>query len=82
MATITKLPSVAYRVQIRRKSRYASETFLRRDDACRWARQAETPGRSGPRTDQVVRGAPLDLSIAFAASSFFLTSFSFGGGLV
>ena len=30
------------RVQIRRKGRYASETFLRRDDAHRWARQAET----------------------------------------
>jgi len=29
-------------VQIRRKGRYASETFLRRDDAHRWARQAET----------------------------------------
>lgn len=42
MASITKLPSGAYRVQIRRKGRYASETFLRRDDAHRWARQAET----------------------------------------
>ena len=42
MASITKLPSGAYRVQIRRKGRYASETFLLRDDAHRWARQAET----------------------------------------
>ena len=42
MATITKLPSGAWRVQIRRKGRYASETFLRRDDAHRWACQAET----------------------------------------
>jgi len=42
MASITKLPSGAYRVQIRRKGRYASETFLRRDDAHRWARSAET----------------------------------------
>ena len=42
MASITKLPSGAYRVQIRRKGRYASETFLRRDDAQKWARQAET----------------------------------------
>ena len=42
MASIIKLPSGAYRVQIRRKGRYASETFLRRDDAHRWARQAET----------------------------------------
>ena len=42
MALITRLPSGAYRVQIRRKGRYASETFLRRDDAHKWARQAET----------------------------------------
>jgi len=42
MASITKLPSGAYRAQIRRKGRYASETFLRRDDAQKWARQAET----------------------------------------
>jgi len=42
MATINKLPSGGYRVQIRRKGRYASETFHRRDDAYKWARQAET----------------------------------------
>ena len=42
MASITKLPSGAYRVQVRRKGRYASETFLRHDDAQRWARQAES----------------------------------------
>lgn len=56
MATITKLPSGAYRVQIRRKSRYASETFLRRDGAYRWARQAET------RVDQGL--APTRSSVA------------------
>ena len=33
MASITKLLSGAYRVQIRRKDRYASETFLCSDDA-------------------------------------------------
>ena len=42
MASITKLPSGTYRVQIRRKGRYASETFRRREDAQRWARQTET----------------------------------------
>lgn len=42
MASITKPPSGSYRVQIRRKGRYASETFLRRDDTHRWACQAET----------------------------------------
>ena len=56
MASNTKLPSGAYRVQIRRKGRYASETFLRRDDAHRWARQAET------RVDQGL--APNKLSVS------------------
>ena len=42
MASITKRPSVRYRVQIKRKGLYTSETFLRRDDAQKWARQAET----------------------------------------
>jgi len=42
MASITKLPSGAYRVQVRRKGRYASETFLRREDAYLRARQCET----------------------------------------
>lgn len=57
MATISKLPSGAYRVQIRRKGRYASETFLRRDDAHRWARQAEARVDNGlaPNTSSVSR---------------------------
>ena len=57
MASITKLPSGAYRVQIRRKGRYASETFLRRDDAHRWARQAETRVDQGlaPNTSSIAR---------------------------
>jgi hypothetical protein len=42
MAIISKLPSGGYRVQIRRKSRYARETFDHRDDAHKWALQAET----------------------------------------
>jgi hypothetical protein len=42
MATISKLPSGGYRVQIRRKGRYASETLHRSSDAHKWARQAET----------------------------------------
>ncbi len=41
MATFTKLPSGSWRVQIRRKGRYVSETFLRRDDARIWAVDAE-----------------------------------------
>ena len=69
MASITKLPSGAYRVQIRRKGRYASETFLRRDDAHRWARQAETPVDQGlaPNKSSVSRlqtfGDLIDLHI-------------------
>ena len=41
MATFTKLASGSWRVQVRRKGRYVSETFLRRDDARRWALDAE-----------------------------------------
>ncbi|MBN9466650.1 site-specific integrase [Brevundimonas sp.] len=41
MATYTKLPSGSWRVQVRRKGRYISETFLKRDDARRWATEAE-----------------------------------------
>ncbi|HRO14585.1 MAG TPA: site-specific integrase [Paracoccus sp. (in: a-proteobacteria)] len=41
MATITKLPSGTWRVQVRRKGKYASETFLRRGDGEAWARAVE-----------------------------------------
>lgn len=41
MPTIAKLPSSSWRAQVRRKGRYVSETFLRRDDAIRWSRVAE-----------------------------------------
>lgn len=70
MATINKLPSGAYRVQIRRKGRYASETFLRREDAHRWARQAETRVDQGlaPNKSSVARlvtfGDLVDLHVA------------------
>lgn len=70
MASISKLPSGAYRVQVRRKGRYASETFLRRDDAHRWARQAETRVDQGlaPNKSSIGRlkcfGDLVDLHIA------------------
>lgn len=41
MATITKLSSGSWRVQVRRKGKYANETFLRRGDAETWAREVE-----------------------------------------
>ena len=41
MATLTKLPSGSWRAQARRKGRYVSHTFVRREDAGRWARQLE-----------------------------------------
>ncbi|WP_232463916.1 hypothetical protein [Brevundimonas diminuta] len=55
MATYSKLPSGTWRAQARRKGRYISQTFLKRDDARRWATEAEgridrgevpTPSRS------------------------------------
>src|SRR3546814_14381661 len=41
MATITRLKSGHWRVQVRRKQSYASETFLRREDGRRWATATE-----------------------------------------
>ncbi len=41
MATITQLPSGHWRVQVRRKQSYASETFLRHEDARKWATATE-----------------------------------------
>ncbi|ANB18788.1 site-specific integrase [Dokdonella koreensis] len=41
MATITQLPSGRWRVQVRRKQSYASETFLRHEDARKWATATE-----------------------------------------
>lgn len=40
-AAFTKLSFGSWRIQVRRKGRYASETFLRRHDARRWATEAE-----------------------------------------
>jgi hypothetical protein len=42
LATLTKLRSGSWRAQVRRKGRYISETFHRREDARRWATAAET----------------------------------------
>ena len=41
MASIRQLPSGHWRVQVRRKGKFASETFLRRDHAREWANEAE-----------------------------------------
>ncbi len=41
MAVFSKLKSGSWRVQVRRKGRYVGETFLRRDDARRWALDVE-----------------------------------------
>ena len=41
MATFTRVKSGSWRAQVWRKGRYAAETFLRRDDARRWATETE-----------------------------------------
>lgn len=41
MASFTQLPSGNWRVQVRRKNRYVSETFRRRKDAEDWALDME-----------------------------------------
>ena len=55
MASYTKLPSGSWRVQVRHKGRYVSESFQRREDARRWAtdidreRVIHHPPSAGPR---------------------------------
>ncbi len=69
MATFTKLTSGSWRVQIRRKGRYVSETFLRKDDARRWALEAECQVDRGetPTASRIARmktfGDLIDLHI-------------------
>ncbi len=41
MAAFSKLKSGSWRAQVRRKGRYVGETFLRLDDAKRWALDVE-----------------------------------------
>ena len=41
MATIRKIPSGKWRVQVRRKGQYVSETFLRKQEADEWALMME-----------------------------------------
>ncbi|NYZ16946.1 tyrosine-type recombinase/integrase [Azospirillum sp. RWY-5-1] len=57
MASFTKLPSGSWRVQVRRKGRYVSETFLRREDARQWAVEAERQIDRGeaPRDSRTAR---------------------------
>jgi integrase len=55
MATISKLPSGTWRVQVRRKGKYASDTFLRRGDGEAWARAIEL---------KIDRGEPIQCELA------------------
>jgi integrase len=70
MATFTKLDSGSWRVQVRRKGRYVSETFLRREDARQWATNAERQVDRGesPASSRIARlstfGELIDLHIA------------------
>lgn len=57
MATISKLPSGSWRVQVRRKGHYISESFLRRGDAELWARTIE---------GKIDRGEPIHTRVATA----------------
>jgi integrase len=57
MATFTHLPSGRWRVQVRRKQLYASETFLRREDARQWATATE---RRIDRGEAPVKRATID----------------------
>lgn len=69
MATFTKLSSGSWRVQIGRKGRCASETFLRRDDARRRAIEAgrQVDRGEAPNESRIARlttfGELIDLHI-------------------
>lgn len=70
MATFTKLSSGSWRAQVRRKGRYISETFLRREDARQWATDVERQVDRGgtPQPSRIARlntfGDLIDLHIA------------------
>jgi integrase len=70
MATFTKLSSGSWRAQVRRKGRYISETFLRREDARQWATDTEREIDRGatPQPSRIARlntfGDLIDLHIA------------------
>lgn len=57
MATYARLGSGSWRVQVRRKGRYVSETFLRREDARKWATDAERQVDRGetPTSSKIAR---------------------------
>ncbi len=70
LATIRRLPSGNWRVQVRRKGRYVSETFRRHKDAEEWALDAErridrdeTP-TSRARTDPTTFGHLVELHLS------------------
>ena len=65
MASITKLPSDAYRVEIILKGRYASEMYLRCPAVHRWTRQAETRVDQGLAPNDSSASRPLATSSTF-----------------
>lgn len=70
MASIQKQKCGSWRVQVRRKGRYASETFLRHEDAKAWALDAERTIDQGgtPRSSRAARlrtfGDLIDLHVS------------------
>jgi hypothetical protein len=64
LASIQKLPSGNWRVLIRRKGQYVSETFIRRKDAEMWARRVE-----GAQDFQAMDIDPRPRDVAWGAGS-------------
>jgi hypothetical protein len=56
MASFTKLASGSWRVQVRHKGRYVSESFQRREDARRWATDMVEVAPCDGRVEAGVRG--------------------------
>ena len=60
VATITRLKSGSWRVQVRRKGKYVNETFLRRKDAAEWGIDIERRiDRQEPTTTRQSRDVQL-----------------------
>ena len=71
MASFTQLPSGNWRVQVRRKNRYVSETFRRRKDGEDWALDMERNiDRSGSASDGNDQKMPLLNLMGFDAWSY------------
>jgi Co/Zn/Cd efflux system component len=68
MASFTKLACGSWRVQVRHKGRYVSESFQRREDARRWATEMEGRIDRGELATSARARGDVNLSSTFECS--------------